>query len=346
MRRIAASLAAVLALALALAAAGCGDDGAEPDAPDGRAPASASAAEPLDLVLDFQPNAVHSGIYAAAQNGGDVDLHIQAPGASTDAPKLLRAGRTDLAILDIHDLAIAREQGAHLIAIAAIVQRPLAAVIAADGSAIRDPADLAGKRIGVTGLPSDDAVLETVLAAGGLGLDDVDTVTVGFDAVPLMLAGKLDAATAFWNAEGVTLANRLDTREFRVDEFGAPAYPELLLVTNPETLNSKREAIEAAVAEIDAGYAEVEADPEHGLDALIEAVPELDRDQQQAQLQAVLPAFGENRALDSGALFEAGRWEVEHGIVDEPFDFEEAFDFDVAPGGRGLCDGDRDRQGC
>ena len=343
MRRIAASLAAVLALLFALAASGCGDDGAEPDAPDGRAPASAQS---LDLVLDFQPNAVHSGIYAAAAAGGDVGIDIRAPGASTDAPKLLRAGRTDLAILDIHDLAIAREQGAHLIAVAAIVQRPLAAVIAADGSEIQDPADLAGKRIGVTGLPSDDAVLETVLDSAGLGPDDVDTVTVGFDAVPLLLAGKLDAATAFWNAEGVTLADRLDTTEFRVDDFGAPTYPELLLVTTPEILNSERESIEAAVAEIDAGYAGVKAEPEHGLDALIDAVPELDREQQQAQLEAVLPAFGENRVLDAEALAAAGTWELEHGIVDEPFDLEEAFDFDVAPGGRGLCDGNRERLGC
>ncbi len=95
MSRIAASLAAVLA---ALALAGCGD-GAEPDAPSGGAPAT--------LILDFQPNAVHAGIYAALAHGElerrGIDLSVQVPGASTDAPKLLRAGRADIAVMDIHD---------------------------------------------------------------------------------------------------------------------------------------------------------------------------------------------------------------------------------------------------
>ncbi len=126
MRTFVASLATVLALSFSVVVAGCGGDGAEPDAPTGGAQPAAGP-DRLDLVLDFQPNAVHSGIYAAQEDGffadRGVEVEIQAPGASTDAPKLLRAGRADLAILDIHDLAIAREQGVDLIGVAAIVQR-------------------------------------------------------------------------------------------------------------------------------------------------------------------------------------------------------------------------------
>ena len=39
------------------------------------------------------------------------------PSASTDSIKLLEAGRVDFAILDIHDLAIAREHGGNLVGI-------------------------------------------------------------------------------------------------------------------------------------------------------------------------------------------------------------------------------------
>ncbi len=85
MSRIAASLAAVL---VALAFAGCGDDGAEPDAP--------SVGASVSLVLDYQPNAVHAGIYSAIAEGDledeGIDLEVQEPGQSTDAPKLLRGG--------------------------------------------------------------------------------------------------------------------------------------------------------------------------------------------------------------------------------------------------------------
>src|SRR5687768_1571392 len=128
MNRTAASLAAAL-LALLV---GCGDGGAEPDAPAGR------DAAPISLVLDFQPNAVHAGIYAAVADGAPIE--VREPGSSSDAPKLLEAGRVDLAVMDINDLGIARVQGADLVGIGAIVQRPLAAVIAGDEAEIRTPA--------------------------------------------------------------------------------------------------------------------------------------------------------------------------------------------------------------
>src|SRR5690349_5163014 len=170
MERVVASLAAV---ALALAGFGCGDDGAEPGASD-----------EATLVLDFQPNAVHAGIYEALADGdyedAGVDLQVREPSSSTDAPKLLAAGRTDFAILDIHDLALAREQGLELVGVGAIVHRPLAAVIARDRDAVHTPADLAGGSVGVTGLPSDDAVLDSVLESGGVDPGDVKRITIGF----------------------------------------------------------------------------------------------------------------------------------------------------------------------
>ena len=221
MRKVAASLAAVLAIGLAITA--CGDDGAEPGASD-----------EATLILDFQPNAVHSGIYQALAAGyfenAGVELTVRPPSSTSDAPKLLAAGRAEFAILDIHDLGLARERGIDVVGVGAIVGRPLAAVIARDRGAVRTPVDLEGGSVGVTGLPSDDAVLDSVLESGGADPDEVDRVTIGFEAVAALAAGRLDAATAFWNAEGVALA-RLDvpTREFRVDAYGAPRYPELIL---------------------------------------------------------------------------------------------------------------------
>ena len=120
MRRAVALLAAALLLA---GVVGCGGSGAEPGVPKG-----------ATVVLDFTPNAVHSGIYAAQAEGfyedAGIDLHIQVPGESTDAPKLLAAGRTEFAILDITDLGIADEKGLELVGLMPIVQRPLAAILA------------------------------------------------------------------------------------------------------------------------------------------------------------------------------------------------------------------------
>src|SRR5436190_17997758 len=299
MRRVAALLAAAL---LGAGLAACGGGGAEPGAPKG-----------ATLVLDFQPNAVHSGIYAAQARGyfrdEGLDLHIQEPSSTADSAKLLESGRADFAVMDINDFGIARERGLDLVAIAAIVQRPLASVIARDPSEIRTPADLAGKTIGVTGVPSDDAVLDTVLRSGGVDPADVKRVTIGFNAVADLAAGKVDAATAFWNAEGVQLRQQgIPIREFRVDRFGAPRYPELVLVAKPgaEQLGSR---LTAALAR---GYALLGQSPGQALDDLFDQVPGLDRSAQQAQMAALTSAraFALRRAVSSPRLDRAAvaRW--------------------------------------
>jgi NitT/TauT family transport system substrate-binding protein/putative hydroxymethylpyrimidine transport system substrate-binding protein len=309
MRRVAASLAAVVC---ALAAAGCQDDGAEPDAPVG-----------ATLVLDFQPNAVHSGIYAAQHRGyfedEGIDLTIREPSSTSDAPSLLEAGRADLAVMDINDFVIARERGADLVAIAAIVQRPLASVIAGDGNEVRTPADLAGMTVGVTGVPSDDAVLDTVLASAGLAPDSVERIEIGFNAVSALAAERIDAATAFWNAEGVQLRELgFPTREFRVDEFGAPRYPELVLVTRAD----EDQVAERALAGTTRGYETLGEDPQGALEDLLAEVPGLDPASQAAQLDALTSsdAFALDGAaatpeLDQESVERWRRWARENGVL-------------------------------
>jgi putative hydroxymethylpyrimidine transport system substrate-binding protein len=318
MRRVAALLAAALVGAGLVA---CGGGGAEPGAPKG-----------ATLVLDFQPNAVHSGIYAAQANGyfrdEGLDLKIQEPSSTADSAKLLEAGRADFAVMDINDFGIARERGLDLVAIAAIVQRPLASVIARDGEEIRAPADLAGKTIGVTGVPSDDAVLDTVLRSGGVDPSDVHRVTIGFNAVADLAAGKVDAATAFWNAEGVQLRQTgIPIREFRVDQFGAPRYPELVVATSEARIARDRCAPDRSfVAGLERGYSAMQRDPGAALDDLTSENAGLDRGSQQAQLDSLVAAHAWS-ITDRTPGFTAGlvnphasawvQWARAHGVISE-----------------------------
>jgi putative hydroxymethylpyrimidine transport system substrate-binding protein len=317
MRLVVASLAAVL---LGLAAAGCGGDGAEPGAP-----------QRATLVLDFTPNAVHSGIYTARQRGyyrdAGVDLEVRAPSASTDAPKLLEAGRTDFAILDIHDLGIARERGLDVVGVAAIVQRPLASVIARADGPVRRPRDLEGRRVGVTGLPSDDAVVDSEVTADGGDPARVDRVTIGFNAVANLAAGRVDAATGFWNAEAVALQRRgIPVRVFRVDNYGAPRYPELVLCTSEGNLERDPGLVHAVVDATARGYRATIADPDLALDDLLAENPGLERAEQQAQLRVLLAALRPPGVLDAAVLRRWARWDLGHGILNRQLDPREAFD--------------------
>ncbi len=314
-----------LLLLILTALAGCG--GASAGAPDAE----------TTLLLDFQPNAVHAGIYLAQERGYDeaegIDLTVRRPGASTDALKLLRSGRADAAILDVQDLALAARRGADdLVGVMAVVQRPLAAVIARPGT--RSPRALEGRRVGVTGLPSDDAVLDSVVRGGGGNPRRVRRTTIGFAAVKALLTGRVDAATAFWNVEGVELDRRRPGFEqFRVDAYGAPRYPELVLVVSRPTLEDRRNEVTALVRALQRGYVETQADPESAVQAMLTREDGLDREGLARQLDAVAPAFtagvGTYGVLSRDRLRAWARWDVRFGIVDREPDVDRLFDFDV-----------------
>jgi NitT/TauT family transport system substrate-binding protein/putative hydroxymethylpyrimidine transport system substrate-binding protein len=315
MRSVVALLAAVLLL---VGGAGCGGGGAEPGVPTG-----------ATLVLDFTPNAVHSGLYAAREegfySGAGIDLDIRQPGESTDAPKLLAAGRTDFAILDIHDLGIARERGLDLVGVMPIVQRPLAAVIARRDDSVRNPRDLQGRTVGVTGLPSDEAVVASEVSADGGDPARVDEVTIGFNAISALAAGKVDAATGFWNAEGVALRRQgVPIRIFKVDRYGAPPYPELILTTSRRTLDRDPGLVSSVVKATRRGYAFTEQQPARALDDLLAANPALDRAEQQAQLKVLLPDL-HPVPFRPTVLHAWSNWDVTHGLLQRPVDVDRAF---------------------
>ncbi len=318
-------VAALLAAASLLAGlAGCGGSGAEPGAPFG-----------ATLVLDFTPNAVHSGLYAAQREGfyryEGIDLTIRQPGESTDAPKLLAAGRADFAILDIHDLGIARQRGLDVVGVMPLVQRPLAAVIARGDRGIAKPAGLEGHTVGVTGLPSDEAVVDSEVSAAGSDPAKVKRVTIGFNAISSLAAGKVDAATGFWNAEGVALRQQgVPIRIFKVDEYGAPPYPELVLVSSEQTVARRLGSVRSLLAATTAGYEFVVDKPQQALDDLLAEVPSLDRAEQQAQLDALLPDL-RPRPFDSAILRAWAAWDLRHGLLERPLDVQTAFELGLQP---------------
>src|SRR3954454_10302559 len=160
--------------AILLAAAIAGGCGGDDDSAGGR--------PTVAVALDFTPNAVHAPIYTAVREGFDRDegvhLRIRPPGARPDSLKLVTGGRADLAVMDIHDLALARERGVDAVAVGALVQQPLGALIAQPE--VKRPRDLDGKRIGVSGLPSDPAFVRAIVDHDGANYGSVPAITIGF----------------------------------------------------------------------------------------------------------------------------------------------------------------------
>ena len=282
----------VLAL-LACALTACGEK-AEP----GPGAVTGGTAQRLRLLLDYFPNADHAGIYAAQSSGAyakaGLDVEITPPPDPSAPLKLLLAGKADIAISYEPELLLARDQGAQLVSVGALVQKPLTSLMAVGKHAVKTPQGLRGKRVGTAGLPYQSAYLRTILGAAGVDPGTVKETNVGFNLVPAMLSGKVDATLgAFWNYEGVDLQRRgRDPQIQRIEQLGVPTYSELVFVVRRRDLDQDfgaevRRFIQATAR----GHAMLRDDPSTGVDALLQAAPELDRGLQQAAVEATLPVF-------------------------------------------------------
>ncbi len=285
------------------------------------------------VALDFVPNAVHAPLYEAARDGRDrahgVRLQIRKPGSGPDSLKLVSAGRVDLGVLDIHDLAIARERGSDVVAVGALVGRPLAALIAQPG--VSRPRALEGRTVGVSGLPSDPAFLRAIVEHDGGDVSRIKQVTIGFAAVSRLLTRRVDAVPAFWNAEGVALKRRgLQVREFRVEDYGAPPYPEVVLIASRATLARHRDRIERALAAIADGERAALDNRAEAVAVIARAAETRDLALVRAQLDAVAGAFAPGLRLDRAVLERWADFDARIGIVRERPDVGRAFDFKAA----------------
>ncbi len=317
-----ASLVLTVVSALALGACGATEE-----------PAPARV-EGLSVALDFTPNAVHAPLFMAADRGADarrgLRLRIRQPGEGPDALKLLAAKRIDVGIIDIHDLGLARERGIDVVGIGALVQKPLAALVAQPG--LRRPRDLEGRTVGVSGLPSDPAFLRAIVEADGGRYAEIRQVTIGFTAVGALLSRKVDAVPVFWNAEGVALRERgRAISEFRVERFGAPAYPEVVFMARRETVREQPERLRAFLATVAEGVEATRADPERATRLIADAAGAGEARLVRAQLDATLPLFLPPVRLDRGVLEEWAAFDARIGLLERRPDVGQAFAFDLAP---------------
>jgi putative hydroxymethylpyrimidine transport system substrate-binding protein len=273
----------ILAAALvALALAGCGS--------------SAPGPVHATLVLDFVPNAVHAGIYRALAAGyyrrAGIDLRVIPPGSTSTTLELVDAGKAQFGLADGIDVAEQIAMGRDAKAIMAIVQRPLGAPIALASEHLGSAADLVGKTVGITGVPSDRAALDTVVAHAGGNPAKVKLVTVGFDGVAYLEAGKIAAFTGYWPDDGVSLqVSGHPITVFKLDSGGGPAYPGLVAFTTRSLIARDPSLVRAFVRATVHGYEDTLRDPRRSLAELLAANPSIEPKLARASLAAYLPIF-------------------------------------------------------
>jgi putative hydroxymethylpyrimidine transport system substrate-binding protein len=175
--------------------------------------------------------------------------------------------------------------------------------------------------------------LKTILETAGVDPASVKETNVGFNLVPAMLSGKVDATLgAFWNYEGVDLERRgRDPVIQHMETLGVPTYSELVFVVRRRDLGQDFGAKVRRFMQATArGHATLKADPESGLDGLMAADPGLDRGLQEAAVKATLPVFfpeDPERPFgyqDPGAWQDYADWMLDNDLIRRPQTAEQA----------------------
>jgi putative hydroxymethylpyrimidine transport system substrate-binding protein len=282
----------------------------------------------VTLILDFTPNAVHAGIYRALTAGyyrrERIDLKVVQPSATEETLKLIDAGKAQFGLADGSDVAGLIAKGGDAQAVMAIVQRPLGGLIALAAEHLRSPADLQGRTVGITGVPSDTAVLDTEVRHAGGDPRKVHVVTIGFDGAQALAAGRIAAFTGFVPDDGVGLqVSGHPITAFGLAENGGPAYPGLVAFTTRREIAADPALVRDFVAATVRGYEDTLRDPERSLTDLERLNPTLAPRLTRASLRAYLPLFfaGGGTAfgmLSAGNVAAMSAWMLRNGLIDAP----------------------------
>jgi putative hydroxymethylpyrimidine transport system substrate-binding protein len=309
-----------LVLACALIAAVASGCGAKKDVLQ---PASAQR---LQVMLDYFPNADHAPIYAALANGdfkaAGLDVQIRQPADPSSPIRQLAAGRVDLAVSYEPEVLRARDKGLQVIAVGALVHGPLTSIISLPRGRVRKPSDLAGKTVGTAGIDYQSAYLDSILGAHNVDRSKVKVQNVGFNLLPALITGKVDAILGgFWNYEAIDLAQRhRKPNVIRIEQAGVPSYDELVFVANADGLQRDGPVIRRFMQALARGAQRVARDPQAGVAALVKANRDLDPKLQSESVKVTLPRFAAPAGrpygwLDPQQWASFGEWMQAHSLI-------------------------------
>jgi putative hydroxymethylpyrimidine transport system substrate-binding protein len=280
------------------------------------------AQDKITLLLDWFVNPDHGPIIVAQEKGyftkAGLDVEVIAPADPADPPKLVAAGKADLAVSYQPQLHLQVAEGLPLIRVGTLVATPLNCLLTLKDGDIQSIADLKGKKIGFSVAGVEEALLTTILARNGLSMADIELVNVNWSLSPALMSGQVDAVIgAFRNFE----LNQMDIegvpgRCFYLEEEGLPAYDELIYVANPDRMD--RDVIRRFMQATELATQFIINHPKESWEIFKGTAKELDDELNKRAWRDTLPRFAlRPEALDEGRYSRFEQFLNDSGLLKE-----------------------------
>ena len=281
----------------------------------------AIAADKLTLILDWFVNPDHGPIIIAAEKGyfaeQELEVEIIPPADPADPPKLVAAGKADLAISYQPQLHLQVHEGLPLIRVGTLVATPLNCLLVLRDGKIRTLADLKGKKVGFSVAGIEEVLLGAILKPHGLDFEDIELVNVNWSLSPSLMSGQVDAVIgAFRNFE----LNQMDIegipgRCYYLEEEGLPAYDELIYVANTGSKDDDR--IKRFLAATEKATQFIVNHPQQSWEIFAATAKELQDELNRHAWRNTLPRFAlRPTALDAGRYARMEAFLHESGLID------------------------------
>ena len=291
----------------------------------------------LSLALDWYPNSNHAGIYSAIDEGffdeEGIKLSVYTPSDPTAIISSVASGRDDFGLSYHPDILQAQSAGLEIVSVLSISQHPLNSIMTLKKSSIKNPSDLKGKVVGYPGIPSNKAMLETVLSSQNININDVETVDVGFELVKALVSGSVDAIIgAYWTHESIVMELQgYEIEIMRLEEWGVPDYYELILITNKSFLEENKSDVEKVVNSFKKGYEFSIKNPQESITSLISIVGEeiVEEDVERAGVELLIPMWQSNNLpfghQDISKWEETYEWMYQNNFLEKELIIENLF---------------------
>ena len=278
------------------------------------------AADKLTVLLDWFVNPDHAPLYVALERGyfteAGLDVELIAPADPNDPPKLVAAGKGDIAVSYQPQLHLQTAEGLPLVRIGTLVATPLNSLVVLADSPYKAIADLKGKRIGYSVAGTEEAILGTMLASAGLSLNDVELINVNWSLSPSLMAGQVDAVIgAYRNFE----LNQMDIegrpgRAFYIEEHGVPPIDQLIYVAHEDRLGDPR--LKRFLDAVERGVQTLVNHPKESWSLFIKGRKDLDTELNRRAWRDTLPRFAlRPAALDRNRYERFAAFLAKHGLI-------------------------------